>query len=243
MSVEETLITAGAGLVVGLLPFGYAVRRDRREAAERAVKAERDQRGRAEADERRQRERAAAEERRRSDKEEQALERRVEQMRASRIRFLDLLGKAMVLLEAVLVDADNADELLWGATDAMRELQGHAQGDFFALFEQSPAVLWADSTCRDLLGAGLEMASAARAERQTGSQARETQDALRRLTLNEIDATGPRDLFRWASLEAVERWPQPLATFDDPYWTKIASEIVEHSSVTLPPPPLTAPPT
>ena len=36
MSVAETLIPAGVGLVVGLVPFGYTVHRDRRERHERA---------------------------------------------------------------------------------------------------------------------------------------------------------------------------------------------------------------
>ena len=119
MSMAEALIGAAAGLVVGFVPFGYTVRKDKRERDERAREDVR--------------------------KEEIAkqreLERQRERLRAAATRYSDLLGKAMALLEAILVDADNADELLMGATEANSELQGHAQGPLFADFRESPPVI------------------------------------------------------------------------------------------------------
>ena len=218
MSVAETLIPAGVGLVVGLVPFGYTVHRDRRERHERAK----------------------ADARKELEEQRQALERQREQMRAVKTRYLDLLGKAMALLEAVLVDADNADQLLWGATGAKAELEGLGQGDLFVTFGASPPVIWSDHVCRTLLRSGLTMAGDARAQRQTGDAARETQRALRQLTTIGIDAAGPRDLFRWASDEAIKRWPQPLTSFEDEPrangavpWGEIARAVADGADVEL----------
>jgi hypothetical protein len=78
-----------------------------------------------------------------------------------------------------------------------------------------------------LLRKGLEMAGDARSQRPTGDAARETQRALRALTMVGIDAGGPRDLFRWASAEAIQRWPKPLTTFDEEPWAEVARTVAE----------------
>jgi hypothetical protein len=196
MSMTEALIGAASGLVVGLVPFGYTVRKDKRE---------RDERARADA-------------RKEEAEKQRELERQRERLRAAATRYSDLLGKAMALLEAVLVDADNADELLIGATQANGDLQGHAQGPLFAEFLESPPVIWSDRVCRTVLRKGLTLADDARAQRQTGDVARETQLAVRELTRAGIDVGGPRDLYRWASEEASKRWPDPLTSFEEEPW-------------------------
>ena len=193
MSMSEVLVGAGVGLVVGFVPFGYTVCKDLRE--------------------RKDREKAAA----RAERENQRKE-----LRAAAIRYADLLGKAMALLEAVLVDADNADDLLMSATEASVELQGHAQSALFVEFRGSPPVIWSDRVCRSVLRKGLTLAGDARAERQTGDAARTTQQALRQLTTVGIDA-GPRELFRWASDEAGKRWPEPLLSFGEEPWAAAAA--------------------
>ncbi len=204
MSATEAIIAAGAGVVVGLVPFGYTVQKDRRERQERAK----------------------ADAAKHHEEKQRELERRRERLEAVATRYLDLLGKAMALLEAVLVDADNADELLRGATEAHSELQGHAQSKLFMDFHASPPVVWSDRACRTLLRKGLAMAGDARSQRQTGDAARETQRALRELTMTGIDAAGPRDLFRWASEEAIQRWPKPLTTFEEDPWAAEAARRV-----------------
>jgi hypothetical protein len=196
MSMAEALIGAAAGLVAGLVPFGYTVHKDK----QRKVETQR------------------------------------ERLSAAATRYSDLLGKAMALLEAVLVDADNADELLASATEAHSELQGHAQGALFADFRESPPVIWSDRVCRALLRTGIRLAGDARSQRQTGDAARETQDSLRRLTTMGIDAAGPRDLFRWASDEACKRWPKPLTSFaEEPWVATTANQIAIDLSFEPPP--------
>jgi hypothetical protein len=201
MTMAEALVGAGGGLIAGLVPFAYTVRKGRRERIERA-----------QADALRQK----AEEQR--------------ELRAAATRYMDLLGKAMALLEAVLVDADNADELLRGATNAQADLQGHAQSSLFVGFQKSPPVIWSDRVCRTVLKKGLTLAENARAKRQTGEAARETQRAIRELTMNQMDVLGPRHLFRWASDEACKRWPEPLTSFEEESWAaadakRIATEL------------------
>jgi hypothetical protein len=213
MSATEALIGAGAGIIVGLVPFGYTVRKDRRERQERAT----------------------ADAARQHEDQQHEIERQRERLKAVATRYLDLLGKAMVLLEAVRVDADNADELLRGATEAHSELQGHAQSKLFMEFQASPPVVWSDRTCRILLKKGLEMADDARSQRQTGDAARETQRALRRLTATGVDEWGPRDLFEWASEEAIQRWPKPLATFDEGPWAPLAHTVARQLNFEPPP--------
>jgi hypothetical protein len=213
MSMAEALIGAGVGLVVGLVPFGYTVRKDNRE---------RDDRARADA-------------RKEEAEQQRELERQRERLRTAATRYADLLGKAMTLLEAVLVDADNADELLMGATEANSELQGHAQSALFVDFQGSPPVIWSDRVCRTVLRKGLTLAGDARSQRQTGDAARETQSALRHLTTIGIDA-GPRDLFRWASEEACKRWPEPLTSFEEEPWAAAtASQIATQLNFEPPP--------
>jgi len=214
MSMTEALIGAASGLVVGLVPFGYTVYKDNRERDERAK----------------------ANARKEEAEKQHELERQRERLRAAATRYSDLLGKAMALLEAVLVDADNADEVLMGATEANSELQGHAQGPLFAEFRESPPVIWSDRVCRTVLRRGMTLAGDARAQRQTGDAARETQLAVRELTMTGIDVTGPRDLYRWASEEACKRWPDPLTTFDEEPWAAaIARQIATQLGFEPPP--------
>lgn len=213
MSMAEALIGAASGLVVGLVPFGYTVRKDKRERGDRA----------------------RADARREEAEKVRELERQRERLRAAATRYADLLGKAMALLEAVLVDADNADELLLGATEANSELQGHAQSALFMEFRESPPVIWSDRACRTMLHKGLTLAGEARAQRQTGDAARETQNALRQLTMVGIDA-GPRDLFRWASEEAYKRWPEALMSFDEELWAAATASQIATQLEFEPPP-------
>jgi hypothetical protein len=193
-----------SGLVVGLVPFAYTVRKDKRERAER--------------------ERADAEKKAADEKRE--LEAQRERLQATATRYGDLLGKAMALLEAVLVDADNADDLLQGATEAYSDLQGHAQGPLFMSFTSSPPVIWSDRLCRKVLREGLTMAGDARAQRQTGAEALKTQYALRELTSYRIDVAGPRDLFR----------PKPLLTFKEEPWAEAAARRIQ-TQIDFEPPP------
>jgi hypothetical protein len=205
MSVAETLVTAGAGVVVGLLPFGYTVRKDRRERREREA----------------------------SDKRRE-LEHEQERLTAAATRYFDLLGKTMALLEAVLVDADNADELLRDATEASSELQGHAQADLLVTFGASSPAVWADRACRRLIREGLTMATEARSQRQSGQEARQTWYALRQLTQAEMDpGHGPRELVRWATEAAIQRWPEPLTSFEDE-WQYVARAVSSRVSLELP---------
>lgn len=223
VSLAETLIPAGVGLVVGLVPFFYTVLKDRRERRERE---ERERQRRLEHD---------RERRERDEKERQLeMEHERERLTAAATRYLDLLGQAMVLLEAIRVDADNADELLSGATSAVSSLQGHAQADLLVRFGASSPVVWADRACRRILKDALTMAIDARSQRQTGEAARQTQDALRQLTAGGVDPThGPRDLFRWATTEAVSRWPEPLTQFEDT-WRQDALDVANHVDLEIP---------
>jgi hypothetical protein len=212
VSVAETLIPAGVGLAVGLIPFGYTVRKDRRERQERL------------------------DEQRRRESKEQRLEeqRQRDRLEAVATRHLGLLGHAMTLLEAILVDADNADELLSAATAAIADLNDHAQGDLFVMFEGSPTVIWADRACRRLLEEGRTLAVTARAERQTGETARKTWNDLRDLTSDDIDGSpGPRELLRWATKAAVSRWPEPIVTFDGE-WQYVAKVTAIRADLQLP---------
>jgi hypothetical protein len=211
--MAEALVGAGAGLVVGLVPFGYTVRKDSRERDDRAK----------------------ADARRGEAEKQQKLEHERERLRAAATRYVDLLGKAMALLEAILVDADNADELLMGATGASGELQGHAQSALFMEFQGSPPVIWSDRVCRTMLRKGLALAGDARSERRTGDAARETQRVLRELTALGIDGH-PRDLFRWASEEACNRWPQSLMSFNEEPWAAAAASQIA-TQLDLEPPP------
>lgn len=206
MSLADTLIPAGVGLVVGLVPFGYTVVKDKRERRERDEM-----------------------ERRRE------LEHQRERLTAAATRYLDLLGKAMVLLEAIRVDAENADELLSAATNAIGELQGQAQGDLLVTFGgASSPVVWADRACRRIVNEALTIATDGRAHGQTGEEAFQTRRAVQELTSGGIDPVhGPRDLFRWATGEAIKKWPEPLTHFEDP-WQRDARMIADSVHLDLP---------
>jgi hypothetical protein len=199
---------------VGLLPFAYTVRKDKREREERV----------------------RADAKKEEAEKERGLEEQRARMRATAMRYGDLLGKAMALLEAILVDADNADQLIWSATDAQSELEGHAQGFLRTEFKESPPVIWADRACRKVLRDGLNIASDARAERQTGAAAQATQRTLQRLTMVDIDTAGPRDLFRWSSDEACKRWPKPLTSFKDETWAEVDAKRLQEVLDFEPPP-------
>lgn len=205
MSVTETLIPAGAGLVVGLVPWLHSLRRER---------VKRDERERSE----RKRE----------------LEHQREQLTTAATRYLELLGQAMVLLEAIRVDADNADDLIQAATSAISELQGHAHADLLVTFGESSPAIWADRACRRLLTEALTIATEARSMRQTAEAARQTHDSLRRLTVAGVDpGHGPRDLVRWATVEAIRRWPEPLQRFEEP-WLRDARDLADRIDLELP---------
>src|SRR5215472_12389054 len=150
MALVTPLITAGVGLIVGLVPFAYTVFKDGRERIERH-----------------QREEA---ERREQDQERRQLE--VEEQRERRrivaTSCLTLLGQTMSLMESIRVDADNADELIRIASESLAQLQGLTQGDLLVTFGASSPVVWAARACLRLVDEGLRRAEDARGQRQTG---------------------------------------------------------------------------
>ena len=227
----EALVGAVVGLIVGLVPFGYTVWRDKEQARTDKMKREEQARN----DQLERDERARADANRAEAEKQRQLEDHRERMRTVATRYGDLLGKTMALLEAVVVDADNADQLLWSATEAHSELQGHAQGALLTQFTDSPPVIWSDRACRKLLREGLTVAGNARSQRLTGADARATQQDLQRLTAINIDG-GPRDLFRWASDEACTRWPKLLTSFSEDAGAEANARYVQHVLDFEPPP-------
>jgi hypothetical protein len=185
ITVTETLISAGVGLVIGLVPFGYKVWTDR-EAQRKRERAEK----------------------------ERDIEQERERRRSVATLYLERLARTMALLEAIHVDADNADELLNGASLAYADLTGLGQGELLMTFGESSPVVWADRACRRLLDKGLAVTREARSQRQTGQEAWDTSMEVKYLTGTEVDEAGPRDLIRWATSEAVRRWPEELTTFE-----------------------------
>ena len=149
--------------------------------------------------------------------------------------YLSKLGATMSFLNAVRVDADNADELLSAATKSFAELEGLGQGDLVVAFGESPPVVWADRACRNLLREGLRIAVEARAERQTGDAASDTFHQIQNLTREHIDEGGPRELVRWALDAATERWPDRLVSFDHDRMKRLAPQVAERARLDLPP--------
>lgn len=216
MAVVTPLITAGVGLVVGLVPFAYTVFKDRRERIEQHKREE------AERHEQDQ-------ERRRLEVEEQR-----ERQRIVATSCLALLGQTMSLLEAIRVDADNADELLRVASESFAHLQGVIQGNLIVTFKEASPVVWAARACSRLVAEGLRQAEEARGQHQTGQAALETQRAIRHLTSEYIDPVGgPRDLLRWATEEAIRRGPERLTSFEQG-WQSVAQIIAGRAGLELP---------
>jgi hypothetical protein len=193
MSMGEALVGAAVGLIAGLVPFGYTVAKDKRE------REERDQ---------------ADDAKEKADKQ-RSLESHRERMQAVAVRYIDLLGKTMALLDAIDLEAKNAEQLLASATDAYGDLQGHAHGALRTQFEESSAVIWSDRICRKLLRDGLDLARRYLRDRPTGDTARQIKDSLGRVIMLSTDRGGPRQLFQFSSDEACERWPRPLTSFKE----------------------------
>jgi hypothetical protein len=202
-TVVAALISGGVGLVIGLVPFIYRVRRDREERDERRKEAARV---------------ATIEAERRNAEARQAEDRQRQELAAVAKTYLALLGKVMALLDVLRVDAANADDLLKHASDANAELQGFAQGELLVTFGAESPVVWADIACRRILRKAVDLAHNARAEHRQDERAVATQNEIRSLTAGHIDEGGPRELLRWATDAAVTRWPQPLTSFEEKEW-------------------------
>lgn len=152
-TVTAALISGAVGIVVGLLPLAYLVRKDHKEKEERL--------------------RADA---------ERELEQGRERLATVAKTYLALLGKVMALLDVLRVDAPNADDLLKHVSEANAELQGFSQGDLLVTFGAQSPVVWADRACRRIVGKALDLAHAARVSNFTGESADETQRKIRELT-------------------------------------------------------------
>jgi hypothetical protein len=210
-TLTAALISAGVGLVVGLVPFLYRWKKDREEARERARETGRLARAEAE--------RRQAEKRREQERKTSEARRELEQQRERRATvaktYLALLGNVMALLDVLRVDAVNADDLLKHVSEANAELQGFAQGDLVVTFGAQSPVVWADRACRQIIRKALDLAHNARANHHEGERAVQTQNEIRTLTAGHIDYGGPRDLMRWATEAAVAQWPEPLISFEE----------------------------
>jgi len=224
-------ISGIGGLLLGAASLVHPIRKERRDraAAEAAAEA---------AERRRQEDAEAAERRRREDAEaakerELAITKAAEQRRREDVsaHYLSSLGDTCAMLDAILVDADNADDLIFAASNSFAKLQGIGQGELFTLFNDSPPVVWLDRACRQLLDMALTLARDARAEGQTGEAARETSRTIQRLTESKLDDL-PRELMRWALNEATKRWPQPLVHFED-YRKYQAQRVAEEAGVPI----------
>ncbi|MCX5262267.1 hypothetical protein OOK27_50490 [Streptomyces canus] len=213
-------ISGLGGLLLAAASLVHPIRKERRNraAAEAAAEA---------AERRRQEDAEAAKDR------ELAITKAAEQRRREDVsaHYLSSLGDTCAMLDAILVDADNADDLIFAASNSFAKLQGIGQGELFTLFNDSPPVVWLDRACRQLLDMALTLARDARAEGQTGEAARETSRTIQRLTERKLDDL-PRELMRWALNEATKRWPQPLVHFED-YRKYQAQRVAEEAGVPL----------
>jgi hypothetical protein len=200
-TITAALISGGVGIVVGLVPFVYLMRKDREAQEERRREEER---------------LAKLEEERKISEAKRAVEQQRKELAAVASAYLALLGKVMALLDVLRVDAANADDLLKHASDANADLQGFAQGDLFVAFStESPPVGWADAACRRILRQAIDIAINARAEDPQDTKAVAAQNEIRALTAGHIDEGGPRELLRWALEARLARWPEPLVSFEE----------------------------
>jgi len=203
--MSDAVISAGVGLVVGLVPFAYRVRKDREQARHRKAAADAEAARLAKVEV----ERTAAEEKREVDQQR-------ERRKAVAGTYLEMLGNVMALLDVLRVDAVNADDLLRHASEASAKLQGLAQGELLVTFGARSPVIWADRACRQIIRKAVDLAHDARHAGKDIEAAIETQNAIREMTAGGIDPVGgPRDLVRWAADTAVARWPDDLTTFED----------------------------
>lgn len=145
-------------------------------------------------------------------KENQEATERQHRVEASK-HYLNALGSTCALLDGLVVDADNADDLISKATTQFAVLQGIGQSELVTVFGDTPPVVWADRACRRILDQALTLARHARKERQTGEAAQETSYRISELVRAGID-NRPREVMRWALREATERYPQPLLRFE-----------------------------
>jgi len=207
--VVVTAIVGFGTVVVAALTLGHVIRKERRARVAQEASLRRELAERESAFRREQAQREAAEERERAQRE--AAER--DQRQHVSELYLSCLGSACALLDAILVDADNADALISDATKKFAELQGIGHGALVTVFGSSSPVIWTDSAIRKLLSKALGMARDARAEGQTGEAARQTRRLIQTLTEVHVDEV-PRQLMRWATEEATERWPESLTHFE-----------------------------
>ena len=217
-TVVAALITGVAGLVVGLTPFVYRVRKDREEARHRKTAAAAEAARLAKVED----ERKAAE-------AERELNQQRERRKAIAANYLEMLGNLMALLDVLRLDAVNADDLLWHASEASAKLQGFAQGELLVTFGARSPVIWADRACRQIIRKAVDLAHDARHAGTDSEDAIETQNAIRELTAGGIDPVGgPRELVRWATDTAIARWPKELTTFEDhTYMARRVAEVAE----------------
>lgn len=177
------LIGAVGGVLAALLPLLYIVRKDRRQQ-------------RQESEQRKTRE----------------LERYHERREHAAIAYLALLGALTAALDALRLDADNADDLLHYAGTLYGELQKYGQSEILFAFGEDSAVVWTERANRRLLRQALDLAREARTKRETGEQARATEWRIQQQSKGHIDAQA-REVFRIEVNEAINRSPEVITSF------------------------------
>ncbi|WP_405908721.1 hypothetical protein OG742_30395 [Streptomyces sp. NBC_00828] len=149
--------------------------------------------------------------------------------------YLKSLGHTCAMLDNILIDAGNADNLIFEASKSFAEMQSIGQGQLVTLFGANTPVSWADSACRRLLGKALDMAGQARkayTEERSGETVLQTSSRIRHLTGTTLDGL-PRTLMRWTLETATERWPKPLVRFEGD-WVNDAQEVAQEAGLPLP---------
>ncbi|MFF3821406.1 hypothetical protein ACFYYD_33375 [Streptomyces bluensis] len=210
MTVLDSVLSGVAGVVLATAAtLGYTWHKDRRDRNDRE----------------------AAEARRREERSEKERAGQQERRQEVSAHYLSCLGTTFAALDAVLVDASNADELIRIASDSYGELQGIGQGKLVTLFGADSPVVWADRAMRRILDDALVTVRQARSQGQTGDAAQQTSYIIRQLT--RTADRSPRDLMRWTLDEATKRWPQPLECFEG-HWQFFAQNLAQQTGLALP---------
>ena len=143
----------------------------------------------------------------------------LEQIRENRRRaaavYRGLLGTVTASLEALSVDANNADQLLNNAESMFLELQRYGQSEIPFAFGQESAIVWTERANRHILRLALDLARSSRASHDTGEAARATEAKIRDYTLGHVDMEA-RAVFDVEAQAAVDRSPEVVASFVSP---------------------------
>ncbi len=177
------LIGAAGGVLAALFPLVYIIRKDRRQQ-------------RQESEQQKARE----------------LERYHERRKHAAIAYLALLGAVTAALDALRLDADDADDLLHHAGTMFGELQKYGQSEILFDFGEDSAVVWTERANRRLLSQALNLARQARTKRETGEEARATEWRIQQLSKGHVDAQA-REVFRIEVNEAIARSPEVVTRF------------------------------